>query len=166
MCIRDRRYHGGWGVNRASCCDCKASDPLTATRALSYGPANSNRCYSDCEVCSMPAAPSLTCPAQNVDGEQVVMHSSTNEQGAVYERTGIYLITDTQKHDMLVLGGGSEEPVGQKYVCTKRYHGGWGVNRADCCDCKASDPLTATRANSYGPTNTCLLYTSPSPRDS
>ena len=108
---------------------------------------------------SMAPTRAAECPAQIVDGEQVRIQAGTGgNPNAVYERTGIYLITDTQKHDMLVLGGGSEEPVGQTYVCTKRYHGGWGVNLASCCDCKASDPLTATRANSYGPTNTAQGY--------
>ena len=99
------------------------------------------------------------CPALNVDGEKVQMQAASGgNPNAVFERTGIYLITDTQRHDMLVLGGGTEAPVGTTYVCTKRYHGGWGVNRANCCNCKASNALTATRANSYGPTNTAQGY--------
>ena len=67
------------------------------------------------------------CPA-NVEGAAVQMDApqSTGGNGDVFERTGQYIITNTQKHDVLALGGGSEAPVGQTYVCTKRYHSGWG----------------------------------------
>ena len=46
---------------------------------------------------SLATALAASCPAQNVDGEQVVMQAGTGgKPNAVYERTGIYLITDIE----------------------------------------------------------------------
>ena len=67
---------------------------------------------------SMAPTRAVECPAYNFDGEQVVMQAGTGgKPNAVYERTGIYLITDTQKHDMLVLGD-TETPSGP--VCVTK----------------------------------------------
>ena len=106
----------------------------------------------------------------------------------VYEYVGgQYVITATQRHTWLPFTGGSDAPVGTLYLCTVSAHGSWGVHQAHCCDCTASDPLSASRTSMYGPSggytcyydctecteamspppplSPCLLYTSPSPRD-
>jgi len=36
-------------------------------------------------------------------------------------------------------------------MCTARAAGGWGVHEADCCDCNAGDPVSATRTHMYKP---------------
>ena len=68
----------------------------------------------------------------------------------VYEETGTFTITATQKHTDLTFGGGTEAPVGQLYQCAGKLNGGWGVNQASCCTCSRDiEPTEATRSLSY-----------------
>ena len=56
----DVRAHGGYGVPRASCCTCGASDALSATRSNMFKTTSSSYyCYYSCHACNhvSPSAP-------------------------------------------------------------------------------------------------------------
>jgi hypothetical protein len=69
----------------------------------------------------------VKCPT-SVDLTPAVSLGAYNGRYEVFSKTGNYTITQTQRHNQLWLGGGSQIPVGQVYWCFKRYYGGWGVS--------------------------------------
>jgi hypothetical protein len=69
----------------------------------------------------------VACPT-SVDLTPAVSLGAYNGRYEVFSKTGNYTITQTQRHNQLWLGGGSQIPVGQVYWCFKRYYGGWGVS--------------------------------------
>ena len=60
----DVRATGGYGVPRAACCNCEASDALSATRSVMFRTSSSYTCYYSCHVCAH-ASPLLPPPSSS-----------------------------------------------------------------------------------------------------
>ena len=78
---------------------------------------------------------------------------------------GVYFISPTQQHLNDTHGLSKVDNswvirplVGQIYICSVQSEGGFGVGQAACCDTKASDPLSATRASQFGPIHGYTTY--------
>ena len=85
------------------------------------------------QVRSSTATP--TCPT-TVQTSGPTSMGAYNGKYEVFEYEGSFVITATQNHYSLTLGGGSQEIVGTPYVCTNRAAGGWGTHQAKCCHCQ------------------------------
>ena len=76
---------------------------------------------------------------------------------------GVYYISDSQNHNDVDSDDSeqqlhADDLVGQIYKCSAMSFGGWGVHQAICCNVKAKDPLSATRASQFGPVNGYRTY--------
>jgi len=147
------RAGGGWGVHQAKCCQCKAKNPLAATRNNMFAPKNGYRCYYDCQL-----ATCSTCG--NKEGRKKSLGAHNGPHEAFEWIGGNYIITRNQNHEQAIVA-----PTGQQYSCKQRAGGGWGVHQAKCCGCKAGSPEAATRNNMFAPKNGYRCYYDCTPVD-
>mmetsp|Transcript_37989 Transcript_37989/g.68201 ORF Transcript_37989/g.68201 Transcript_37989/m.68201 type:complete len:387 (-) Transcript_37989:44-1204(-) len=100
----------------------------------------------------------LQCINQEGTKKSLGSHQNSNVAAAeVFEWTdGTYFITETQGHAKNVC---CENAVGTLYKCKVRAHGGWGVAKANCCNCGGADPLSATRSRMYKASAGSSCYT-------
>lgn len=82
-----------------------------------------------------------------VDGTKTSLGAYTGKYEAFEFLGGQYFITDKMPHYKV----DPAEPGGDLYNCSVKGGGGWGVDRAKCCGCGATDPLSATRAQMFKP---------------